>query len=61
MITNFHQHIAGVYVSPRKIVQQVYTHTHTHRERERERERKPKMPSILTADHLYNFDITKES
>ena len=50
MITNFHRHIAGVYVSPRKSVQQVYTHTH----------RKPKMPSIMTTDHLNSFDITKQ-
>ena len=29
-----------------------FTHTHTHR--------KPKMPSIMTTDHLNSFDITKQ-
>ena len=29
MKTNLHRHIAGVYVLPRKSLQQVYTYTHT--------------------------------
>ena len=50
MITNFHLHIAGVYVSPRKSVQQIYTYTHT------ESKKCPQLwqQSILTASTLQN-------
>ena len=50
MITNFHLHIAGVYVSPRKCVQQIYTYTH------RESQKCPQLwqQIILTASTLQN-------